>query len=180
MHDDTLHNITAESLVSLELPSVLEEVGAYAMSSPGNQEVESSLPADDLVTVQFYLDLVTELKEVVRLDGELELGGLITMEPLISRLENPSAILEAEEILAFSDLLYIANIIHRRLEGLDDRFRLLKEQAVRITPLNQLRSRIMKVLDENGMVRPDASPGLIDIHYRTQNRTGSESADVWR
>ncbi|MBI5248496.1 MAG: hypothetical protein HY912_03280, partial [Desulfomonile tiedjei] len=154
--------------MSLELPSVLEEVAAYASSSPGKSEVESSRPEEDLATVRSYLDLVTELKEVIRLDGELELGGLIPLEPLISKLENPSAILEAEEILVFSDLLYTATIIHRRLEALDDRYELLKEQAQRITPLNQLRSLITRVLDENGTVRPDASSGLINIHHRTR------------
>lgn len=169
MHDESLYDVVSESLISLELPSVLEEVANYALSSPGKQEVLSSQPAEDLETVRFYLDLVIEMREVIGVDGELELGGLIPMELLITRLRNPSVILEAEEILAFSDLLYTSNSIHRRLGALDDRFRLLLEQAERITPLQQLRSRIMKTLDEQGMVRPDASSRLIDIHYRTRS-----------
>lgn len=169
MHDETLYNIISESFVSLELASVLEEVATYAMSSPGRAHVVASRPTEDLATVKYYLGLTSELREVVKLDGELELGGLIPMKPLISKLGHPSTILEAEEILAFSDLIYTSNSIHRRLEALHDRFRLLKEQTERITALDHLRSRILAVLDEDGSVRPDASAGLVDIHYRTRS-----------
>lgn len=161
-------DITAESLTALELPGVLEEVAAYALSAPGRDEVLAATPEDDLRVIRGRLDLVGELKEIVGLHGPLGLSGLIPFEGILSRLDNAATILEPEEILAIADLIATARLIRDRLTCLEDRFRLLKEQGEELIPLDLLKSHISRVLDEHGVVRPTASPRLMEIHGRSR------------
>lgn len=169
MYDDSLHDVISESTAALEIPGILEEVAAYAMSTPGKDAVLSAEPQEDLETVRFYLDFVSELKELISIDGEFRFPGLIPMDRLLARLDNPSVILDSEEILAISDLLYTIDMTLRRLRSLEDRYPLLRDHAESIVPLNEIRARILKVLDEQGQVRPDASPGLQEIRTRTRS-----------
>ncbi|MBI4965271.1 MAG: Smr/MutS family protein [Desulfomonile tiedjei] len=168
MVDETLAEIVAESLISLELPGVLEEVAAHALSAPGREEVLAAVPEDDVQAIRHSLDLVAELKEIIGIQGTLGLGTLIPMEGILSRLDNAAAILESEEILAVADLAVTAGLVRNRLHGLDDRFRLLKIKGGEIIALDLLKTQITRVLDEHGMVRSTASPRLMEIHERAR------------
>ena len=168
MRDESLTEIVAETLTSLELPSVLEEVAIHALSAPGREKVLSAIPEEDLELIRHNLDFVAELKEMVGLYGVLGLGGLIPMESMLSRLENAATILDSEEILAVADLVAAAGFVRARLESLDDRFRLLREQAREIVPLDLLQNQISRALDEHGTVRPTASPGLMEISNKSR------------
>jgi DNA mismatch repair protein MutS2 len=118
--------------------------------------------------VKFQLNVVTEFREVVGLDGTLGLAGLVPMEEIMGRLESPSAVLDSEEILVVADLLATAGHVQGRLLGLDERFQLLREEGLNIIRLALLEERIHRVFDENGTVRPTASPRLMEIHGRTR------------
>jgi len=168
MQDKLTLDIVAESLTGLELPGVLEEVAAHAQSGPGRERVLLTSPAEDMDCIRSGLDLTAEFKEFVSLEGPLGLGDLVPMEGMVSRLENPAVILEAEEILAVKDVLEIAAIVRQRVEALPDRFVRLKTEVTRINPLDLLRGRILAVLDEHGAVRPTAGRRLMEIHDRTR------------
>jgi DNA mismatch repair protein MutS2 len=169
MHHEDLSDLVAESIISLELPGVLEEVGAHALSAPGREEVLAAQPDDDTERVVERLRLVTQFKEVIGLSGVLGLGGLVPLEGVLARLAPPSAVLEAEEILAVADTVEVAGAVRDRLANLDDRYDLLRAQAQEIIPLHYLGSRIRSVFDEHGLVRPTASRRLMEIHDRARS-----------
>jgi DNA mismatch repair protein MutS2 len=169
MPDESLPDIIADSLAVLELPGVLEEVAAYAASIPGAESVLASSPLDDVELVATSLRFVAQLKEVSSLYGPLGLGDVVPMEGILGRLENQAAVLDAEEILAVADILSISEIVRTRLDGLEERFDLLREEAAAIVPLPQLTSWIRRVFDEHGMVRSSASPRLAEIHGRMRS-----------
>ena len=167
MHtDESFLDVIAQSPDALELAGVLEEVAAHALSLPGKEEVLSALPEQDIDLVRENLDLVSELKEMIGLHGPMGLAGLTPMEGVRSRLENPGAILDSEEILAIADLLDLAGAVRDRLEDLEDFFELLPSQAEQIDSLDSLKRHIRSVLDEHGAVRPTASRQLLEIHER--------------
>jgi len=168
MQDKFSLDILGESLTALELPGVLEEVAAHAQSGPGRERVILTRPAEDLDSIRSGLDLVAEFKDLIGVEGPLGLGDLVPMEGLVSRLENPAIILEAEDVLAVKDVLEISAIVRDRVERLADRFPRLKEEAGRINPLGLLKGRITAVLDEHGAVRPTAGPRLMEIHERSR------------
>jgi len=159
-------DIVVESQTFLELPAVLEEVGSYACSESGRNQILSALPENDFQVIKANLDLVSELQEMVRLSGPLELSNLLPMENLFQRLENQSTMLNPEEILAVRDLLVISDNVLEKLESLDERLAHLKGFSVEITSLGLLKKNILRTIDEHGGVRPDASPELMRIHSR--------------
>jgi|GEM_PF-5691550 len=130
MHEEPLSHIMAESLALLELPGVLEEVSAHALSQPGKYRVLASAPEDDPDRIRTHLDLVRELKEMVGLHGALGINSLIPLEGLLARLENPGTILDAEEILVVADLLALVGLTQDRLHALEERFVLLRAGRV--------------------------------------------------
>jgi DNA mismatch repair protein MutS2 len=169
MQQEALSNLIAESIASLELPNVLEEVAAFALSIHGKEAVLELQPDENLDLVRERLKLVTQFKEVIGTDGLFGLGGLAPMDGMLERLRNSSVVLDSEEILAVADTLAIADIIKDRLESLYDRFELFRAQAEEIILLPRLKSRISSILDEHGLVRSTASPRLTEIHERTRS-----------
>ncbi len=167
--DESLPDIISESLSVLELPGVLEEVAGYAASAAGSEAVLASAPLDDLLLIGTQLRLVSQLKEMIGLYGVLGLGDLVPMEGILGQLQNAATVLDAEEILAVADVLSISDLVQERLEGLEERFDLLRERAADILPLPQLKSWIRRVFDEHGMVRSSASPRLEEIHGRMRS-----------
>jgi DNA mismatch repair protein MutS2 len=169
VHNEVLDNLLTESLNDLELPAVLEEVAAHALSAPGREKVLASQPESDPEVVRRGLSLVSQLMEVVGADGVLGLADLAPMEGMLSRIDNPALILESEEILAVADMLATCGTVRERLAGLEDRLELLRRQAERLVPLRSLKIRIEQVFDEHGLVRSSASPGLSRIRERTRS-----------
>lgn len=163
MQDESFTEVIFDSYLTLELPAVLEEVAAHALSLPGREKVLAAEPVDDLETIRSRLDLVSELREMIDLYGPQGLAGLIPMEGLLHRLESPGTVLDAEEILAVGDLLGICETVRNRLESLDERFGLLRLRAARIEPLGMLKNQIGRVFDEHGTVRSTASAKLWNI-----------------
>ena len=163
---DELSDVSTESLESLELAGVLEEVASHALSLPGKQEILATIPESDLGRINTNLKLVSELKELIGIQGRLELAGLIPMEGVISRLKSSATILDSEEILVVADLLDLAVRMRDRLEDLEEIFDLLHSEAEQIDRQDSLRRYITSVLDEHGTVRSTASRQLMEIHDR--------------
>ncbi len=167
MSDESVLDLVSEGLISLELPAVLEEIAAHALSQPGRAAVLSTSPERDAERVKFSLNVVTELREIVGLQGPLGLASLVPMDGIMARLDNPAAVLDVEEVLSVSDLLATARHVQSRLLALEDRFKLLREESLKICGVPLLEDHVRRIFDENGVVRPTASPRLKEIHKRT-------------
>ncbi len=162
-------DIISESLRSLELPAVLEEVAVQAFSVPGRLAVLNATPETGLQRIQASLDLVQELLELVNIGRPLGFGDLVPLEGVFSRLEHPASILDAEEILALRDVLALGETIASRVEKLGERYQLLKHHSGRVVPLDTLRTRIDRVFDPHGGIKPSASRRLTEIQDRTRS-----------
>lgn len=159
-------NLLEDSLVSLDLPSVLAEVAQQAHSVPGRQMVCDAEPLSDMAELNAQLAFVAELREMVSTFGPVGLWSLIPISGLIESLENPSVVLEPEEFLTVRDLLRLANQVVRTLSALNDRFDALLDFGDSFEPLDDVTRRIERSIDDNGAVRADASPELVYITTR--------------
>ena len=168
MSDEILSDTVVESWRFLELPAVLEEVAAYTYSFPGRERVLSAGPESSIDAIQDSLNLVREVREFIVRGGPQGFGDLVPLEGVLSRLENPATILDADEILAVRDVLALGSTVKNRFEGLGDTFERLTFHADKIIPLDALRRRIDRIFDENGAIRPSASHRLAEIHERTR------------
>ena len=66
-------------------------------------------------------------------------------------------------------MLAVAGLTQDRLEALEERFVLLRDRAQALIRLSALKSRIARVFDERGMIRPNTSPKLKEIHERARS-----------
>jgi len=166
-------NLFQDSLVSLDLPSVLAEVALKAHSVPGRQMVCDSEPLSDIAELNAQLAFVAEIREMASTFGPVGLWGLIPISGLIESLENPSVVLEPEDFLSVRDFLRLANQVIRTLSALDDRFGALLQFSDTFEPLDEVTKRIERSIDDNGTVRADASPEL--VYVTTRLREARES-----
>jgi DNA mismatch repair protein MutS2 len=166
---NSLDQILLESREALELSGVLEEVAAYAFSEAGKFAILSAEPLSEIAEVQHLLDTVAQLKEYSGLNGPIGLNGLLPMEGIFGKLENPAAILEPEEFLVVQEVLSISDSVKSRLDRVPDRYSNIQELTLEIEYLTDLRNYITKILDETGQIRPTASITLQKIHGRTNS-----------
>lgn len=162
-------DLLADTVRTLELPQVLEEVSSHASSAPGRLKLLGARPSEEIEAIRAGLELVVELRETIGLRGKFGLNSLVPMEEIFSKLGNPAVILDVDQILAVRDLLDTAESIWHRLDTLEERFTRLREKAERFVILDVLQGRINSVLDEKGMVRETASRRLTAIRQRKRS-----------
>ncbi|MEJ2719235.1 MAG: hypothetical protein P8182_19235 [Deltaproteobacteria bacterium] len=121
MSEPSQAEMLKESVAALELQGVLEEVAAHASSIPGKARVVETVPETNLERIRTQLALVAELKEMNSIGGALGLTNLVPMEGILSKLESPASILDAEELLVVGDCLDTAASARSRLAGLEER-----------------------------------------------------------
>ena len=149
---------------ALELPGVLEEVARHAQSLPAKTNILDTIPSTDLSHIHALLDLVSQFAEFIKIHETLGFWGLIDLEGLFTSLEVPSTVLEVEELLAVKDFSQNNDSIKKRLYKIEDRFDRLKSLGAGLFELGSLKNAIDRVFDENGAIKPTASPELIRIN----------------
>ncbi len=156
-----------DDLSALEFEGVLAEVSEHAFSRPGKLEIMSSRPDIDLDTLVDNLELVTQFKEFVSIAGPIGFSGLVPLEGIFDSIENGSTILDSEEILIALDFLGISDSVKNRLDHVDERYSSIRELSENLVYVTDLRSKLNRMFDEHGAVRPTASRALMSLHERT-------------
>ncbi len=169
MTEHAIEHILTESVDSLELPGVLEEISVYAFSIPGRSAILESTPDTSVERISRTLDLVSQVKEAISLNGPIGLSGLLPMDGVLAKLANPSSVLDAEEMLIICDFVQICDSAKRSLDGLDERYNLLRGLSGPITYMPHVVKYLETIFDEHGEVKPSASPRLIRIHERARS-----------
>jgi DNA mismatch repair protein MutS2 len=159
----TIEQILEYAIDRLELAAVLDEVAAHARSIPGRECVLGSAPVEDPAEFSAGLKLVSELKDVIGVDGELPLGRLLPIRGIFDKLRNPASILEAEELLGLAEILDLADAVSLRVGDLSDSYEAIRRVACGIDALPELRERIGRTFDDHGLVRSSASRRLAEI-----------------
>jgi DNA mismatch repair protein MutS2 len=164
-HDERLFE---ESVLRLGLPAVLEQVSEYARTEPGRTRVMASSPCKDNKEIRARLQTLSQLREITNLDGPIGFGSLAPMDGLLSSLSNELVILEAEDLMAIADMIETSSLVRGGLLSLNDRYALLQELGHKFRSIDHISVRIRNALDEHGVVRSSASPGLKDVRGRMQ------------
>lgn len=176
-HDD----VVEASYLSLELPSVLDELARHAQTGPGKTDVLNTRPVTDIQEIESRLELVAQFVEFTKLYEPIAFYALINFDGLFESLESPATVLEVDELLAVKDFAQNSNAIKKRLSRIEDRFHRLKSLGAALFDLDSLRLAIDRVFDENGVVKPNASPELVRISEETRsirNRIHKRLANV--
>lgn len=175
----------------LEFEKIREALMKRAASSLGKEKAESLLPSFDFDEVVRWQEETDEAAKVIRLKGQVPLGGIFDVRPSLKRAQIGGD-LSAAELLDIASTIYggrqIKNFIEAMIEdGVE--LPILLSFIEQIIPLTELERKIKNCIDDHGHVMDGASDKLRSIRStlrsaesrireKLENMTRSSSAQT--
>jgi len=157
----------AKALSDLEFDRLRSTVRSFATSSLGEEAVDGLTPSADRSAIEAAIEEVSEAIAYLQSHDRFSLGAVRDLAPLLQRARE-NAFLDGEEFLVVLHTIEGTQQVRERLtaEGASPH---LQQYASRLTAGGEgLRKRLLRVLDERGAVRDDASPELRALHAKSK------------
>ena len=151
--------VAPATLEKLAFPRIRRALADRAMTRFGARLAEELVPSGDLVEIEASL----ERTEEVLAGGDLSLGGIEDIEPLLERLRS-GGMAEGSELLEIAYTLDSAATAKRAILA-SERPR-LSELAAAMGSFDGVLRLVREQLDPDGNVRDDATPKLREIRRR--------------
>ena len=155
----------------LEYEKVKEQLIRHASSSLGKEKVKALIPSSDYQEVVISQEQTDEASKVLRLKGNIPLGGLVDIKATVKRARI-GGMLSSVELIEVAGTLYAGRQMKRFIEKMvEEEIELshLPVLAEQIVVIHDLERRISECIDDNGHVLDSASETLKGI--RQQLRT---------
>ncbi|MDC3412588.1 endonuclease MutS2 [Aquibacillus sp. 3ASR75-11] len=151
----------------LEFYKIIELLNEQAASSLGKEQTRSLMPSTDIEEVQRLQSETDEAVQVIRLKGNVPLGGIFDIKPSIKRTMI-GGVLTPKECLDVASTIYGGKQIKHFIEEMDETINLpiLDEWVEKIVPLNDLERQIKSCVDDHGHVMDGASDRLRTIRSK--------------
>ncbi|MDQ0245844.1 DNA mismatch repair protein MutS2 [Bacillus fengqiuensis] len=152
----------------LEFDKVKEQLLTHVASSLGREKVIQLMPSTDYEQVVKWQAATDEAVTVLRVKGNVPLGGIYDIRPYVKRASIGST-LGTTELLDVSSTIYGTRQMKKFIEELmEEEFSLpiLQTSAEQLTPLPQVEQSIKNSIDENGVMLDGASDKLRSIRQR--------------
>ncbi|SFC56462.1 DNA mismatch repair protein MutS2 [Bacillus sp. OV322] len=161
----------AKALKTLEFDKIKGQLLTFASSSIGKEKAEQLTPSADFTEVLKWQEETDEAANVIRLKGNVPLGGIFDIRPHAKRAQI-GGMLSPMELMEISSTIRAGRILTRFFEELEeDEHELphLGEYIKNIMPLGNLQQEINFAIGEHGEVIDSASDKLRTL--RNQLRT---------
>jgi DNA mismatch repair protein MutS2 len=166
-----------KALRDLEFERLREKLLTFASSSLGEEALRALTPSSDRAAIERGIAEVEEAIGFLERSGRLSLGAVRDLAPLLQR-GRESAFLDGEEFLTVLHTLDGTREVRDRLLEDEPSVR-LQTYAGRLTAGGpDLRKQIVRVLDERGNVRDDASADLKRLMVRAKTLEGRVEAKL--
>ncbi|MGD8717944.1 MAG: endonuclease MutS2 [Candidatus Zixiibacteriota bacterium] len=163
------------SLKALEFDRIREAVAAYAFSPLGADLVRAMAP--DAASARTRQAEAAEMMAYAAA-GDIPLSGLSDVRPLLRRLEL-DGVLTGGDLIALRDFLRAA-MRAKRAFGRGDDYPALGVYAAALEPLGELADDVTRQIDDDGLVRDDATPGLSRIRRQLAAKRDEIQASLER
>lgn len=166
-----LFSMQERVLKVLEFIKVKELLQGYVSSSLGRKLVSELLPSVNFEEVVRMQEETDEAAVVIRLKGNVPLGGIFDIRPHVKRA-SIGGMLSPQELNEVSSTIHASRMMRRFIEDLAEEeieIPILVEFAERIIVLSDLEESIRMAIDDNGAVLDSASDTLRSL--RNQLRT---------
>jgi len=144
------------SLKALEFDRIREKVASYAFSPLGAERAAGMVP--DAASAAAALREAAEMMAFAAAEGDIPLAGLSDVRPLLKRLDL-DGVLTGGEFILLRDFLAAAARAQRAFASAAD-YPALNAYAAALAPLPDLTADITRQIDDDGLVRDEASPHL--------------------
>ncbi|MGI2326395.1 endonuclease MutS2 [Planococcus sp. YIM B11945] len=165
--------IAERALRTLEYFKIRDEVARFCTSSLGRSHVEGLVPSTNIHEVQILLDQMDEGSNVLRVKGNVPMGGIFDIRMHAKRAQIGGS-LSPMELMEVSSTIRASRILRQFFEGIhedggiDIPHFLEKKEAMPI--LTQLEHDINMCIDDNGGVLDSASPALRSIRQQLRSQ----------
>lgn len=153
------------ALKVLEFQKIIEHLKGHASSSLGIEKIESLKPSVDLAQVERWQAETDEGAKVIRLRGNVPLGGIHDIRTSLKRSQIGGS-LNASELLDISETIRggrrLQSFIDKMIEDEID-LPLLQGYVNQLAPAGELEQSIRNCIDEYGEILDTASPALQSI-----------------
>ncbi|GKV66419.1 MULTISPECIES: endonuclease MutS2 [unclassified Sporosarcina] len=153
-------------LKTLEFDKIIQQVTAHCTSSAGRSHVEQLVPSHQLEDVQRLLEETDEGLALLRIRGNVPMGGIHDIRPHAKRAQI-GAMLSAMELVDIADTIRASRILRQFLEAVITEEEISiphligRKQAMPI--LTGLEHEINAAIDDNGRVMDSASSALRSV-----------------
>lgn len=158
--------IEQRALKTLEFHKVREQVAAFCTNSIRKQAIEELVPETDYDTVVELLEEMDEGLAILRVKGNVPLGGIFDVRPH-ARRSQIGGMLSPMELMEIASTIRASRILRNFIEDIElentieiPHFIERKEQMPVLTALQH---EINDCIDDNGTVLDSASPALRSI-----------------
>ncbi|WP_138415428.1 endonuclease MutS2 [Aquibacillus sediminis] len=147
----------------LEFDKIKEMVKSQAASSLGQEKAAALHPSTDLAEVITWQNETDEAMSVLRLKGNVPLGGIFNIKPHIKRTVI-GGMLHPQECLDVASTISGGKQFKHFIEAMEEpTLPILRELIADIVPLNELERSIKSCIDDHGHVMDGASEKLRGI-----------------
>lgn len=153
----------------LEFDRIIQMLKDQAVSSLGKESANRLKPSTDLSEVIRLQEETDEAVSVVRLYGNVPLGGIVDIRPSVKRAEM-GGVLNPQECLDIAGTIYGGKQLRRFIEAIEElELPIINGFSEEIEPLSELENEIKNCIDDHGHVMDGASDKLRSL--RTKIRT---------
>ncbi|MEJ9311869.1 endonuclease MutS2 [Priestia megaterium] len=156
----------------LEFNKVKEQLQKKIASSLGREKVANLIPSTQYEEVVKWQEATDEATTVLRLRGNVPLGGIFDVRPSVKRAEIGGT-LSSNELLDVASTIYAARqvkqFIEQVVEDEDLQLPIITEHIEKLMPLPEVEQTIKMSIDENGTVLDGASDQLRGIRQKLRS-----------
>ncbi|WP_208592302.1 endonuclease MutS2 [Gracilibacillus suaedae] len=144
----------------LEFHKIIDQLAEKAASSLGIEKIRNLKPSTDLDQVVNWQEETDEAYHVIRLKGNVPLGGISDIKPSVQRAVI-GGILTTHECLDVASTIYGGKQLKLFIDKLEDiEIPIIQSLADEIVPLNELEREIKSCIDDHGHMMDGASDKL--------------------
>ncbi|SEA50995.1 DNA mismatch repair protein MutS2 [Thalassobacillus cyri] len=152
----------------LEYKKIIDQLAEFAASSLGKAKAAALKPSTDFEEVVQWQNETDEAAQVIRLHGNVPLGGIFDIKPSIKR-STIGGVLSPSECLDVASTIYGGKQMKRFIDQMEEPVvPILRGLVEGIVPLNELERQIRGCIDDNGHVMDGASDKLRTIRSRVR------------
>lgn len=156
----------------LEFNKVKEQLQKKVASSLGREKVANLIPSTQYEEVVKWQEATDEATTVLRLRGNVPLGGIFDVRPSVKRAEIGGT-LSSNELLDVASTIYavrqVKQFIEQVVEDEDLQLSIITEHIEKLMPLPEVEQTIKMSIDENGTVLDGASDQLRGIRQKLRS-----------
>jgi len=149
-------------LTTLEYDKIRDMLAARTSSVMGRELAEQLVPVSNVAEVERRIAETKEAKEILAASVNVPLGGIRDIRVIIRKAELGS-VLEPDELIAVGSTLYAGRRVKSFFTDLINPSPLLTSVVERIEVLRNVETVIDSIVNEQGMIRDNASVELLRI-----------------